>query len=325
MQNKRTVVLWVLMVFLMIYSPLFAQVKTNDRSQKGQSSRPEQPKPFEGWTEEDGLNYLDEMLTWGKDGPAVESICLELSGVAKLALTLQSAKMVQKIIDIPEFKSFNEQYPKYAFDVTEAKIRALGGFENYPGVREFVMQSLDHKSSGVQLVAASCVIGWGEWDLGAPIICKQEAYIVFQSRKDERAIPLLEDAVINGSWQGRIYAAAALFYTYGDSTKYPEAALDIILNAPINTDDENINRAKYMALQQVARFDLTQALPGLIRLTQDTARGIAPNAVGYLIDLSGMGYPEATQALADIKEHHSNANIREIARNGLLKLEEEKK
>ena len=325
MQNKRTVVLWVMMAILMIYSPLFAQIKPDRHSKQGKSSRPEQPKPFEGWTEVDGLNYLDEMLTWGKDGPAVESICLELSGVAKLALTLQSAKMVQKIIDIPEFKSFNEQYPEYAFDVTEAKIRALGGFENYPGVREFVMQSLDHKSSGVQLVAASCVIGWGEWDLGAPIICRQEAYIVFQSRKDERAIPLLEDAVINGSWQGRIYAAAALFYTYGDSTKYPEVALDIILNAPINTDDENINRAKYLALQQVPRFNLLEALPGIIRNARDDDYGISSQAVGHLLHFSALGYQEATQVLMDIRDHHSNASIREQAKHGLLKLEQEQK
>lgn len=120
-------------------------------------------------------------------------------------------------------------------------------------------------------------------------------------------------------------AAAALFYTYGDSTKYPQVALDIILNAPINTDDEDINAAKYLALQQVAGFNLVDALPGLIRLAQDTARGISPNAVGYLVDLGGMGHQEAIQALTDIKDQHANANIREIAKNGLTKIEQQKK
>jgi len=323
MQNKGTVVLWVLMALLMIYNPLFAQIKPDRHSKQGKSSRPEQPKPFEGWTEEDGLKYLNEMLTWGDDGPAVESICLTLPGVAKLAASLQSAKMVQRILAIPEFKFFNEKYPEYAFDVTEAKIRALSGFEDYPGVREFVMQSLDHKSSGVQLVAASCVIGWGEWELGATIICKQEAYIVFQSRKDERAIPLLEDAVINGSWQGRIYAAAALFYTYGDSTKYPEVALDVILNAPINTDDENINRAKYLALQQVPRFNLESSLPGLCRLAYDNGLGIGSMAVGHLVHLSAEGFQEATQTLLEIKDNHPNASIREQAKMWFLEQEQE--
>ncbi len=136
---------------------------------------------------------------------------------------------------------------------------------------------------------------------------------------------MLEEAVKSGSWQGKIFAAAALYYTYGDSTKYPQVALDIILNAPINTEDENTNRAKYLALSQVARFNLVEALPGLIRLAQDTAQGISPKAVGYLVDLGGMGYQEAIAALVDIKDHHSDANIREIANNGLLKLEEEKK
>lgn len=323
MQNKGTVILWVFIALLMLYSPLLAQVKTNDRQQKGQSSRPEQPKPMEGWTEEDGLNFIDMLLAEGDNEIGVESICLDMSALAELAATLQSEKIVQKILDIPVYKSFNEKYPEYAFDITIAKIRALSGFKDFPGVQEFVMQSLDHQSSRVQIVAASCILGWGEWAIGAPIICKHEAYIVFQSRKDERAVPLLEDAAKNGSWQGRIYAAAALFHTYGDSTLLPEVALDIILNAPVNTDDKDINRAKTLALQEVPRFNLLEALPGIIRNAHDDNYGISSKAVGYLLHFSDLGYQEATQTLMDIRDRHPNASIREKAKHGLLKSEQE--
>lgn len=321
MRGKGTKILWVITALLMLYSPLFAQIKPADR--KTLKQRPPQEKP--NYTEEEVIGWIDREIS---DCQNPGKGCFEtgLYQYAEIAVSLKSDKIVQKILDVPESESFNEEYPEYAYDVTKGKVIALRLLKDFLGVREYVIQSVDHQSPKVQIAAASTLLSWGEeWELAAPVICKTEAYIVFRENKDDRAIPLLEEATKNGSWQGRIFAAAALFYSYGDSTKYPQVALDIILNAPINTEDEDINRAKYLALQQVARFNLVEALPGLIRLTQDTARGIAPNAVGYLIDLSGMGYPEATQALADIKEHHSNANIREIARNGLLKLEEEKK
>ncbi|UCE67570.1 MAG: hypothetical protein JSU85_06040, partial [Candidatus Zixiibacteriota bacterium] len=190
---------------------------------------------------------------------------------------------------------------------------------------EYVVNSLENQVPKIRTTAAGTLLSWGEWDLASPVICEYEAYGLFQRYKDIRAVPLLEEAVKSGSWPGRIFAAAALFYSYGDSTKYPQVSLDIILNAPINTDDEDINRAKYLALAQVSRFNLVEALPGLIRMAQDTARGISPTAVGYLVDLGGMGHQEAAQALIDIRDHHSDANVREIAKNGLLKIEQNKK
>lgn len=321
MQNKRTVVLWVLMALLVLYSPLFAQKKPADR--KTLKQRPPQEKPK--YTEEEVIGWIDREIS---DCQNPGKGCFEtgLYQYAEIAVSLKSHKIVQKILDVPESESFNEKHPEYAYDVTKAKVIALRLLKDFLGVREYVIQSVDHQSPKVQIAAASTLLFWGEeWELAAPVICKTEAYIVFRENKDERAVPLLEEAVKNGSWQGRIYAASALFSTYGDSTKLPQVALDIILNAPINTDDEDINRAKYLALQNVPRFNLLEALPGIIRIAHDDDYGISSKAVGYLLHFSDLGYQDATETLIDIRDNHPNASIREQAKHCLLKLEQEQK
>jgi len=322
MLNKTTMTLWLITAILMSYCPLFAQ-QGDKLKEGGRISGPTEPMRVP--TEEELTQRLDNILSRGDNSLTLEGLSMFMTQFVKYSTALGYNKLVQKIMDIAEFESFNRQYPDQAYKFSSLRLRMLTHFKDYPGVREFVLKSLEGPIPHIQAEAAAALLFWDEWDLAAPILCKYEAYNLFQIHKDQRGIPLLEKATRNASWQGRILAAAALFYTYGDSSKYPQVALDIILNAPINTDDENTNRAKFLALDQVARFDLTQALPGLIRMAQDTARGIAPKAVGLLVDLSGMGYSEAHQALVDIEKNHANANIREIARHGLLKLEEEQK
>jgi len=296
------------------------------KSAGGQPEKqPEEQRVPRVLSEEEWIRELDRIQALGDNDIAEQEMCQFLVSFAEYGASSGYVKLLQRIMEVPEFESFNELFPQYAYQFSCARLRFLSHFRDYAGVREFVLKAMESQLPHIQPEAAATLLAWGEWDLAAPVICKYEAYHLFQIHRDERAIPLLEEAVRSGSWQERILAAAALFYTYGDSTKYPQVALDIILNAPVNSTDLSTNRAKYMALAQVIRFNLTEALPGLVRLAQDTARGIAPTAVGYLVDLGAMGHPEATQALIDIKERHANANIREIARNGLLKLEEEQK
>jgi hypothetical protein len=306
----------------MFYTLASAQRRNlEDRGKKERSQIQEQPIP----TEEQVLRAIDRIISHGDNNITADELGFFMADFSTYVDSVKSQKIAQKIMDIPELEAFNNEYPEYAYEVTCSKLRILSHFEEFLGVHDYVVNCLENQIPKIQTAAAATLLSWGEWDLAAPVICKYETYTMFQRHKDNRAIPLLEDAVKNGSWPGRIFAAAALFYSYGDSTKYPQVALDIILNAPINTEDEDINRAKYLALQQVARFNLVEALPGLIRMARDTARGISPIAVGYLVDLGGMGHQQATQAVIDIRDHHSDANIREIANNGLLKLEEEKK
>ncbi len=318
MRPKTTTTQLVIMALLVLYSPLFAQKKPADRKSGERQRIQEQPRVP---SEEQVLHSLDEIISRGDNESTSFALVSFLANFSGYVDSVKTQKIANKIMNIPELKAFNEEYPKYAHETEAAKLRALGQMAEFSGVSEYILEALNSEIASIQTVAASILLSWSKWGIAAPVIYENEAYNFFQDYRDERAIPLLEEAVRSGSWQGRIFAAAALYYTYGDSTKYPQVALDIILNAPINTEDENTNRAKYLALSQVARFNLVEALPGLIRLAQDTAQGISPKAVGYLVDLGGMGYPEATQALIDIKEHHANANIREIAKNGLLKLE----
>lgn len=313
MQNKGFIVLWVIMAFLMLYSPLFAQIKPADREIL--KKRPPETKPFEGWTEEDGLNFLDEMLIKGESEQEFSAMIQAIIYLAELAASLQSEKMVQKILELPEFKSYQ---------FAEAKVIALRVLKDFPGVREYVIQSLDHQSSRVQIAAASTLLSWGEeWELAAPVICKYEAYLEFQQNKDERALPLLEDAVKNGSWNGRISAVSALCYTYGDTIKYMKFALDIMMSTPLNTDDEELNRAKHWALIHAPWYTWEPIIPGLCRLAYDDKFYLRSKAVDNLAQYSGRGFQEAKLALREIMDNHPDENIREQAKKGLLGLEHE--
>lgn len=316
-----TSTLIILILLLISYGSLYAQPETKLEEQKIK----ELDKPSRVPTEEELVRELDDILSHGDNIITIEGLDIFMRLFAQYDSARGYNELVQKIMDIPEFESFNAQYSDQAYKFSSLRLRMLTHFRTYPGVHEFVLNSLESPIPHLRVEAAATLLFWSEWDLAMPLICRHEAYNLFQIHKDQRAVPLLKEAVQNAGWQGKILAAAALFYTYGDSTEYPKVALDIILNAPINSDDVNTNRAIFLALDQVARFNLTQALPGLIRLTQDTAPGISPKAVGLMIDLAGMGYSEAITALNDIKVNHSDAKIRELAKSGLQKLERSQK
>ena len=127
----------------------------------------------------------------------------------------------------------------------------------------------------------------------------------------------LESAAKNGNWKGRFCASAALFYTYGDSATFPDVVLDVILNAPINDDNEEVDWAIYSALRQVPVFNLVSALPGIIRLVRSNDAGIRSLAVGLLVHLSKVGYGDATNALIDVRDNHPDTHLREQAQKGL--------
>jgi len=322
MRNKSIMILFVFMAFIFIFDPLFAQEKTDMDQRMRTQPPPRSSEPNEDYTEEQALNYIDKTQTTAERNVVTLALCSQMYSFAEFALKINSEKIVQRILDIPEFEAYNEKNPQYAYDVTEAKIRALRILKNFAGIKEYVKQSLDHPSPRVQIAAASTLLSWGEeWELAAPIICNHGAYIEFQQNKDERAVPLLENAVINGSWKGRLYAAAALYYTYGDSAKYPEVALDIILNTPANTADEDIIWAKHHALRLVPKFNLESSLPGLCRLAYDDDFVTSSMAVGHLVHLSSIGYQEATQTLIDVKNNHPDAGVREQAKKGLSEQE----
>lgn len=316
-------------LLLIFHAPLIAQsnIKEGDRknAQPTQIIEKEQKVKSEHTplSEDQILQAIDQALKQGDNDIASQYMCYLLGNISEEPVKTQ--KIADKIMAIPEYEAFNKEYPEYAHEVEIAKLRTLGYFGDYAGVKDYVINSLNLDIPGIQVTAARILLSWGEWDMAAPIICKYEAYDAFQRYNDDRAVPLLEKAINSGSWQGRIFAAAALFYSYGDSAAYPQVALDILMNAPINTTDEDINRAKFMALQQVPKFNLTEALPGLIRLSQDTARGIGATAVGYIVDLGAMGNQVAIQALSEIKINNPNADIREIANYGLNKISQDKK
>lgn len=323
MRSKKTAIMWVILTFLIVYNPLLAQEGSKSEQLKKGESPQFQEKEKTIPTEDKLLRGLDHAWEKGDNLLGAEFMGHILRLISDHRI--KSQKVADKIMAIPEYELTNREYPEYAYQILCERLNALIHLEEFTGVREYMVKHLNHESTMVQVSAARALLYWGDWELAAPVICRNEAYLVFIQVKDQRAIPLLEEATENGMWLGRILAASALYYAYGDSTKYPQVALDIILNAPVNTTDMDINRAKYMALAQVPRFNLTEALPGLIRLSQDTARGISSTAVGYLVDLGGMGHQEATRALIDTRDNHPDANVREQAKKGLLELEQEQK
>jgi hypothetical protein len=324
MRVKLFIIPLIVEVFLFSCGFLNALAEENQKIPSDQQTPPTRAEPRVP-SEDELIQELESLLARGDNIITMEGLDFFMQLFVKYDSDRGYARLVQRIMDIPEFDNFNQQYPDQAYKFSSLRLRMLTHFEDYPGVREFVIRTLEGPISHLQCAAAATLLMWDEWELAAPVICRYEAYHLFQIHRDERAIPILEEAVKNASWHGRLFAAAALFYTYGDSSKYPQAALDVILNAPINTNDKTTNCAKFLALDQVARFDLTQALPGLIRMAQDTAQGISPKATGYLVDLARMGHSEAFQALIDIKDNHPDVKIREFAKNGLLKIEQQQK
>jgi hypothetical protein len=262
---------------------------------------------------------VDLMRTKSSDEESmVDGLCLYLYAYADAGAPVKTEKVVRSMLIIPEFDSFNNLHPNNAYDVTVAKIAVLGKWKDLPGIHDSIVGFLNHPSSRVQVAAASTLFNWGEVDSALPVICRNRAFSIFSQRKDEHLIPLLNKVAENGCWEGRMVAATILRNTYGDSKIYGQVALDIILNAPLNTDDESITRAKFMALRDEASINLVKALPGLIRLAQDSSLGVSTGAVRYIIDLSGEGNHDAIQALIDLKDHHRDQTIREQAKQGLI-------
>jgi len=179
MLNKTTMTLWVIMALLVFYSPLLAQRKPADRRMGKQLPAPPERQPFEGWTEERFLDHLDKLKS-DIENPATSAGTVEYLGsqfhsIAEKAASLGSELAVQKILAIPDSYSFNQSFPESAFDIPVSKLMALRVLKDFPGVREYVIESLHHQSGLVQIAAASTLLSWGEWDLAAPVICRNES------------------------------------------------------------------------------------------------------------------------------------------------------
>ena len=254
------------------------------------------------WTEERALRLISNMYEWDKEGDYA-SIYDFMTALHGALLEIKSDRVVQEILKFPENRK----------NVVEAKLLALRHSNENPGVKDYMVKTLENENRSIKTRAASILLDWGDWEPALPVIVDNEAYMILQMVKDDRAIPYLKEALTTGSWQGRIYAAAALFHAYGDSTAYPDVALDIVNNAPLNTSDETIIRAKYLAIQAVGKFNLMSSVPALVRLAFDNAERIQRMATSALGHFKRVGSLEALKGLEKIASENQNGRIRSLA------------
>jgi hypothetical protein len=101
-----------------------------------------------------------------------------------------------------------------------------------------------------QLVAAGILVKWGYWDEGSPLLIANEIYrhlVLFEPAKAE---PIVREAVVSASPQGRI-RAAVLLREYGDTMAQVDIARDLIqqyvVAGEIYADTSNLRHALRLA------------------------------------------------------------------------------
>jgi len=297
-----------LSLLLFISLPLGAQPKQKQEEMQ-----------FKPWTEEDALGYLERDKNSRYDpntkmflssiGPiSSQDIYEDLLHASEVGAEQKSNAIAQAIVDFPIFSE--DPY------IGEAKMMALAHFEENPGVRECVVQALENPEPVVQKAAAGVLYRWGEWDLAVPIIHKYGNYDAIRGKRDPRVIPVFQEGARTSTWEGRTLAAYYLQY-FGDSTTIVEVSKDVVLNAPMDTDDNSIARAKYTALRTLARYHLTDAVSGIARLANDQSTLVRITAVDMLELYAYNGIEEAYQALKTIAEENADPNLRGTAKVAL--------
>lgn len=135
---------------------------------------------------------------------------------------------------------------------------------NHPDIRGAAMrnlrifkpdQELEHVRGFLgdpdfQLVAAGILVKWGYWDEGSPLLIANEIYGNLVLYAPSKAEPIVREAVVSASPQGRI-RAAVLLREYGDTMAQVNIARDLIRQYVISgetyPDTSNLRHALRLA------------------------------------------------------------------------------
>ena len=329
MRCRKTRLLVLCVAALLVTAPLcLAQVERAPGRKGTNEPYPEQ----EPWTEEDALRILERDrnaqfdpasgMFLSSEGTILDQDIwddLQMAGATAARLKasgLEWERIVQAIVDFP--------IPSEEPGIGEAKMWALSPFKDNPAAHACVIETLQNPEPQIQKHAATVLFYWDEWELAIPIIHKYGYYEGLGYGKtyfrDPRLIPILQEGARSSpSWEGRTLAAYYL-QNYGDSTTIVEVSKDVVMNAPMNTDDNSVARAKYTALRTLARYQIADAVSGIARLANDQNTLVRITVVDMLELYAYNGIEEARQALERIAQENADPNTRETAKAAVSRI-----
>ncbi len=183
MSKRKYALLWLFMALLMINIPVSAQRRNKEDRVRGTGRQIQEEQHIP--TEEQVLRSLDEIISRGDKELTSFELVSFLANFSGYVDSVKTQKIANKIMNIPELKAFNEEYPKYAHETEGAKLRALGHMAEFSGVSEYILEALNSEIASIQTVAASILLSWGKWGIAAPVIYENEAYNFFQDYRDD--------------------------------------------------------------------------------------------------------------------------------------------
>ena len=142
------------MFFLLINSLLLAQKDSEpeqlSKEEQLRNDELAQNQEFEQFipTEEQHINTIDGYVEYcnsnGNSMVAQELITHCLYLILKHGEVVNSQKLADKLMNIPIFESLDKNNPESDYGVLTHSFEALYYFEKYTGVREYVLEHLDH-------------------------------------------------------------------------------------------------------------------------------------------------------------------------------------
>ena len=112
------------------------------------------------------LDYIENTINRAISTNRTVGLSAQLPAFAEFAARINSEKVAQMILEVPELIIEDDEHPENAYSLMKEKIRALRLLKDFPGVREYVLKSLNHEFPQIQVSAASVLLSWGEkWEL----------------------------------------------------------------------------------------------------------------------------------------------------------------
>ena len=297
--SKKIILITIVLLLMPIFSisPLAQQDQNNRRAQR--------QKPRIGdrlWTVEEAISRVKEAETRDQT-TATEGIWYVLRKAGEVLKENYSEELASAIFNFPIEDTL----------LGEVKIYACRYSKDYPGVTNFIVQNLNSDIKNNRISAANVLVQWGIYDISFPVLQKENNFQIFNKINVPEAYTMLKETTKKGSWEGKINAAYALFYSLNDTSILIETALDVVKNASTKTNDKSNSRAQYLGMRIIARFNDDSLIPEIAKLAESESKLVRIESVGMLGNFKRKGSLEALKALEKIAAENPDPKIRQDA------------
>jgi hypothetical protein len=301
MKQRRGIVVLVMITLVLAKGNSYAQVEAANPGSTftGQSNR------FQA-NEEFVLNEIYECQKWNQhDDTNVERLYLNLQIWAEFADTANNINVASAILN----------FPTYGPNVAEGKIVALGRLQRMSAVRMYLTGQLKNGNDAEKKMTARVMAAGGHatWQELEPIIRKYGLYDLTEQYKLGDAKPLLDSAIVNANWEGKIRAALVL-EALGDNNNLSRVAEDIIYHAPVDSNRSNL-RAIDMAISVAKRTHLTDCAKRIAYIAESGDAWIGPNCLSVLMAFANEDQSlESKEIIIEISKTSNHEWARQMAK-----------